>query len=455
MSILHQSVASIDTRGRQALREIYEAKRRRYTLIVLGVLVCLVTLVTLVAFWQGVLVRQIINSVVLAIIIFCAVSLYRCKKRIVWPTYVTVVVLHLIVTSGFITNGGVLFYSVAVLPAVPVLTSLLLGRRAAIVSCLYMLCLVVVSLLLTLKQSHPGNITPPDTMPYLAGLFAFMAIVAVYICFNSLLRTTEESESQVIDHALTLEDEIKRREIAETRAREASEAKAQFLATISHELKTPLNGIVGFNQILARQELTEKGQLCVDHIRQSTGELVRKIDDLLEFTELFSERITLTRSWFVLTDVFKSLESEFVTKKETNQNSLVFEIDAITNLSVESDAAKVQKMLYNLIDNALKFTKNGRVVVSASIHDEQGEKRLVCRVSDEGIGISDNHIGSMFDVFTQQDMSSTRAYEGIGLGLATSYNYAVFMGGSLSAENNAEKGCTFTLSLPVAIRGTS
>jgi signal transduction histidine kinase len=157
----------------------------------------------------------------------------------------------------------------------------------------------------------------------------------------------------------------------------------------------------------------------------------------------------------VLTDVFKSLESEFVTKKETNQNSLVFEIDAITNLSVESDAAKVQKMLYNLIDNALKFTKNGRVVVSASIHDEQGEKRLVCRVSDEGIGISDNHIGSMFDVFTQQDMSSTRAYEGIGLGLATSYNYAVFMGGSLSAENNADKGCTFTLSIPVDIRSTS
>jgi signal transduction histidine kinase len=76
-------------------------------------------------------------------------------------------------------------------------------------------------------------------------------------------------------------------------------------------------------------------------------------------------------------------------------------------------------------------------------------------VIDEGIGISDKNIGSMFDVFTQQDMSSTRAYEGIGLGLATSYNYAVFMGGSLSAENNAEKGCTFTLSLPVAIRGTS
>lgn len=219
-------------------------------------------------------------------------------------------------------------------------------------------------------------------------------------------------------------------------------------------MKTPLNGIVGFNQILARQELTEKGQRCVANIRQSTDELVRKIDDLLEFTELFSERVTLTRSWFVLADLFKSLESEFATKKETNQNTLTFEVDSIANISVETDAAKIQKILYNLIDNALKFTKNGRVVVRVYIQGPQGKTYLVCRVIDDGIGISENNVSHLFDVFTQQDMSSTRAYDGIGLGLATSYNYAVLMGGTLLAENNADKGCTFTLSIPTDVRNS-
>src|SRR5690606_33364742 len=102
-------------------------KRRRYTLNTLGVMACLILVATLMAFWQGVVIRQLINSAVLVVVGLCFVALYRSKKALLWPTYTTVLLMHLIVTSGFISNGGLLYYGMAIIPPVPLISALLLG----------------------------------------------------------------------------------------------------------------------------------------------------------------------------------------------------------------------------------------------------------------------------------------------------------------------------------------
>lgn len=444
--------------GKQILKlqKIYEDKRRKYTLVTLGAAFCLVFIVTVLAFLQGVVIRQVVNSLVLVIIGICTLVLYRSQKPILWVTYVAVIFIHLISTSGFITNGGVVGYGIAVFPVVPVVTALLLGRKIALYSLAYMLILGLFSGLLILYGNHPGNITPTAYIPYLAIAFSVIALIAAFVAFYSLLLTTEQFEVQIGDYTKQLEDEIGHRAIAEAKAREAEKAKSNFLSVLSHELRTPLNGIVGFNSILSRQELTEKGQVCVKNIRESSDLLLCKISDLLEFSDLFSAKVTINKSLMVLEDIFTALQHELAPIADKNGISLSFEIGAISATKVETDSAKLQKILYNLIDNALKFTKDGEVVIRARFGAQEqvaaaepGEAILVCEVQDSGVGVSEESIATLFDMFIQQDMSAQRSFEGIGLGLATCYQYALLLGGNLSVKNNLGKGCTFKVEIPV------
>ena len=180
-------------------------------------------------------------------------------------------------------------------------------------------------------------------------------------------------------------------------------------------------------------------------------ELLKKVNDLLEYTETVYSKSNIKMESFVIEDLFSALVAMFVDKK--NNNTLILECTDLKNKVVISDAVKIKKIINNIIDNALEYTDGGEVIVKASIQRINSASMLVCDIEDSGIGIDEGKIDALFDVFTQHDMSSSRSHEGVGLGLASSYSLVSLLDGTLSAKNNEGKGCTFYVKIPVILEG--
>ncbi len=429
--------------------DIYFRKRRLLSLVVLGALFCASVSAAVIAFLQGVYIRQVINTIVATVVLACFVVSYRYPKKAARSAYIAIVLLHIIGTSGFISNGGVSHYAAVLLPIIPVITALLLGRLAIVISLIYVLILGLVSGGLTIYGIHPPNMTVLEHQPAFAMYLTIVSVVSGFIAIYSLITTTELLNADVRDYASKLEEEALARQKAEEKANEASLAKSQFLATISHELRTPLNSIMGFTQQLRKLELTERGVGCTDQITASSKDLLKKVNDLLEYTETIYSKADVIIEPCVIEDLFLSLTALYADAK--NNNSLKFIFSALQNKVIFTDVGKIKKSLINIIDNALEYTQGGDVVVMAEIQYVNGNAILVCDVQDTGVGIDETKIDTLFDVFTQHDMTPSRSHEGVGLGLASSYSLITILGGTLSAENNKGDGCTFHLKIPVAL----
>ena len=432
-----------------AYDDIYFRKRRLLSLVVLGVLFCASVSAAVIAFLQGVFIRQVINTIVATVILICFVVSYRYPKKITNSAYVAVVLLHIICTSGFISNGGISSYAATLLPIIPVITALLLGRQAIVISLIYVLILGLVSGVLTIYGKHPPNMTMLEHQPTFSMYLTGVSVVSGFIAIYSLITTTELLNAGVRDYASKLEEEAFARKKAEEKANEASLAKSQFLATISHELRTPLNSIIGFTQQLSKLQLTERGRGCTDQITVSSKDLLKKVNDLLEYTETIYSKADVNIEPCVIEDLFLSLTALYVDTK--NNNTLKFYCSALQNKMIFTDAGKIKKSLINIIDNALEYTQGGDVVVRAEIQYVNSNSILICDVQDTGVGIDETKIDTLFDIFTQHDMTPSRSHEGVGLGLASSYSLISLLGGTLSVENNKGDGCTFHLRIPVAL----
>ncbi|OUS23773.1 hypothetical protein A9Q99_27450 [Gammaproteobacteria bacterium 45_16_T64] len=432
-----------------ALDEIGLRKTRRYTLMTLGVMILAAMLVSVIAFMQGLLIRQVVNTTVALVMLICFCILYKNSAPLKWPTVVAVFGVHVIVTSGLVTNGGIAFYGAAMLPVVPMISALLLGVRVAAFSFGYVLLISLVSTGLQVYGFHPANITAQANQPMLALVLTCISIVVAFLAFNSLLISSRLSEKEVGAYTRKLEVEMCARTEAEWRAQEAAAAKNNFLAAISHELRTPLNSIIGFTRVLEAVDLPDRGKACTVQIGHSSEELLKKINDLLEFTEIVFDRVEISRASIVVDDLFMAIESSFSKRVAVTENFLDFEYELIKGQAVVTDGEKIKKIIDNIVDNALKYTQKGSVLVTGRIHKHEGKSYFLCDIKDEGIGIDETKMDQIFTVFTQQDMSISRAYEGIGLGLASSYNLTLLLEGNLSVKNNDDKGCTFSLKIPV------
>ncbi|PCJ41321.1 MAG: hypothetical protein COA99_08960 [Moraxellaceae bacterium] len=439
------------------LARIFALKQRQYTLAILGLMFVVSIVVTVVAFIQGIFIRQIINSSVLVITAVCIVALLRSQIHIVWPSYVTVIFFHLMATNGLFSNGGISTYAASILPVLPIISALLLGKRAAYVSFLYALLVATISGGLWIYGMHPENITPLEDQPLFALLVLFITITCAFGAFYDFMAATTRSEEQIKQYSIMLEDEVDRRLKAEQQVKNAMNAKSRFLSTISHELRTPLNSIIGFNNRLINQELTERGNACTEQIRISSDVLLNKIDDLLAFTEISFGKSQINKKTFVINDLFLALKNEFSERYIDNNNNLSFQFDGVECETCDGDVKKIQRAIHNLIDNGLKYTKNGEVIVTVKcirdtdVGNDIATNRLIINVKDNGMGIPKAKMEQLFDAFTQVDMSTSRSYEGIGLGLASSYHLACLFGGSLEVKPNLDKGTTFVLSIPITI----
>jgi signal transduction histidine kinase len=239
-------------------------------------------------------------------------------------------------------------------------------------------------------------------------------------------------------------------DIAEARDRaiEASRAKSNFLAKISHELRTPLNAIIGYSEIMleAPDELASPQALRdLQHIQDAGHHLLAVINDLLDLSRAESNKLTLHPTPIALPSLLHNLLSSAQQLAKRNQNQIIVDIPDDRSLGfLITDTTRLQQILLNLLSNACKFTHQGTITLSV----EPNEHTITFSIYDTGIGIAPEQLQHIFDAFSQADDSSTRAYEGTGLGLTICKHLTQLLGGSLHVQSELGQGSTFTLVLP-------
>ncbi|MBW4491520.1 MAG: PAS domain S-box protein [Oscillatoria princeps RMCB-10] len=263
-----------------------------------------------------------------------------------------------------------------------------------------------------------------------------------------LVRHPQSGEPLCIGTVVRDITERKRYEAALVEAREAalatSRIKSQFLANMSHEIRTPMNGVLGMAGLLAKTELTAEQQDFVETIQASGQNLLRVINDILDFSKLEAGVMQLENIEFDLSSCVEDVVDLLATPADAKGIELMGWIDSDVPRKCTGDPVRLRQVLMNLTGNAIKFTALGEVVVQASLQSETPTEAIISfRVTDTGIGISEENLHKLFQSFSQVDASTTRQYGGTGLGLAISKQLVELMGGEIGLESKVGQGSTF------------
>ncbi len=233
---------------------------------------------------------------------------------------------------------------------------------------------------------------------------------------------------------------------AKGKAEESDKLKSVFLTNMSHEIRTPLNGIIGFSNLLNSQEQTDKkGKYFTEIISKSGEQLLKIIDDIIEISQLETQQVKISTSKVNINYLLINLIEEYRYSTDKKGIELVLE----TNLSdddstIYTDEPKLLKILTNLIENAIKFTKKGFVKVKYDVKNEM----LAFDIEDTGIGFEQGNTFNIFDRFVQANEGISFDFGGLGLGLTIAKLNTELLGGKINAKSELEKGSTFDFNIP-------
>ncbi len=288
---------------------------------------------------------------------------------------------------------------------------------------------------------------------------AFLLISGLYLSLAA--RTAENRRARLTDAIRTSRELIARLEeqsidLRETsiRAEEASAAKSEFVANISHEMRTPLHGILGMLQLAMERAASSEVQRQLDLARRSAESLLNTIDDILDFSKIEARKIELEPVYFDLreavTDVCKSVGVTAMMKGV----DFTFAVEPGVPDRVWGDPLRIRQVLINLVGNAIKFTPSGEIVVrvgraGAAPEGDERSATLTLAVTDTGIGIDPLKRELIFDPFAQADSTHSRRFGGTGLGLSIVARLVDAMGGWINVESEPGRGSAFTVTLPL------
>jgi len=227
--------------------------------------------------------------------------------------------------------------------------------------------------------------------------------------------------------------------------------KTHFLASLNHEIRTPLTGILGMTDLLLETILDSEQKEYVSTARVCAEDLLTLFNKTLEFSDLSSGRVQLAEEQFHLTEALRSSVASYSTEAGSKGLKLTCRLSPALPEVATGDAVRLRQVLSHLVENAIKFTKKGRVEVLATGQPVDGKLRLQLQVIDTGIGIPADKISMAFESFRQLDSGLGREHDGLGLGLSLVERLTALMQGEVAVRSAPGVGSTFTLSIPLAL----
>jgi PAS domain S-box-containing protein len=252
--------------------------------------------------------------------------------------------------------------------------------------------------------------------------------------------------SQDVTERIKMEKELR---FAKQLTDEVAKAKEAFLAHMSHEIRTPMNGILGIASLLSKTKLADQQRNYLKLIQEAAGNLLVIVNDILDLEKIVAGKLQLEQIAFKIVDKIVTTTQSFIYKAEEKELGLIFQNSIPADLIVKGDPYRLSQVLNNILSNALKFTEKGHINITTGIRERREDSVLVeIKISDTGIGISEERIWTIFEPFEQADATISRKYGGTGLGLTICKNMVEMQHGELLVESEEGKGSAFTIRLP-------